>query len=90
MKKVIFVILALCFAGSLALAGEAAKPADEKAMATEAAPGVVVVSDEAKDKTDAIVATEEVKDEATLEKEAADKAAADKLAAEKVDTTAKK
>ena len=88
MKKVIFVILALCFASSLALAGEAAKPADEKAVVTEAAPGVVVVSDEAK--TDAIVATEEVKDEATLEKEAADKAAADKLAAEKVDTTAKK
>jgi uncharacterized protein YdbL (DUF1318 family) len=82
MKKVLFVILALCFVSSLALAQEAAKPADDKAVAeTGAASGVVVVSDEAK--TDAAVVTDETK-MTEEEKMAADKVAADKAAAEKV------
>ncbi|MDD5129398.1 MAG: hypothetical protein PHO40_07105 [Candidatus Omnitrophica bacterium] len=82
MKKALFVILVLCFVSSLALAQEAAKPADDKAMMeTGAASGVVVVSDEAK--TDAAVATDETK-MTEEEKAAADKAAADKVACETV------
>ena len=82
MKKVLFVILSLCFVSSLALAQEAAKPADDKAMAeTGVASGVVVVSDEAK--TDAAVVTDETK-MTEEEKAAADKAAVEKVASETV------
>ncbi|MCK9431261.1 MAG: hypothetical protein M0R17_14935 [Candidatus Omnitrophica bacterium] len=82
MKKVLFVILALCFVSSLALAQEAAKPADDKAVVeTGAASGVVVVSDEAK--TDAAVVTDETK-MTEEEKAAADKAAVEKVASETV------
>lgn len=72
MKKVIFVILALCFVSYLAFAQEAAK--SDKAAAKTDTTGVVVVSDETK--TDEAAATDETK---TLEEEkaAVEKAKAD-------------
>ena len=72
MKKILFVILALCFAGSLALAQETAKPAEQKdEMATEEVSDVVVVSDEAKGTTEVAAVTEEVQEETPAENEAA-------------------
>ena len=69
MKKALLLVLALCFAGTLVLAQDAAKPADEKsAVATEAVAETAVVSDEAKDKTGVLATSEEAKDETTEEK----------------------
>lgn len=69
MKKALLLVLALCFAGTLVLAQDAAKPADEKsAVATEAVTETAVVSDEVKDKTGVLATSEEAKDETTEEK----------------------
>jgi len=81
MKKVLFVLLVLCFVSTLALAQEAAKPVEEKAVVATEDLGVVVVSDEAKDKVAAVVTDETNMTEE--EKMAAEKAEAEKMEAEK-------
>ncbi|MFA5350567.1 MAG: hypothetical protein WC357_04455 [Candidatus Omnitrophota bacterium] len=79
MKKVLFVILALCFAGTLALAEEMTKPVDEEVVVvTEESSPVVAGSDESKDMTDVAAATDASKDETAVQ-----------CTAEETDTTMK-
>ncbi|TAM40368.1 hypothetical protein EPN54_02700 [bacterium] len=83
MKKVLFVIMALCFVSTLALAADMVKPADDKAMkAKPAATSTGVVMSDETTTTEKTVATSMVKDESMPAVKDAD--------TKKVDPTAQK
>lgn len=65
MKKMLFVLIALCFVSSLALAEDMAKPADDKAIKAKpaATSTEVVASDETATTTEKAVTDDTVKDE---------------------------
>jgi Flp pilus assembly protein TadG len=74
MKKVLFVILALCFAGTLAFAQEADMSTAAKEVATTPAVSSteVATSETTTTNTEAVLATDEAKDEAAATKDAAE------------------
>jgi hypothetical protein len=64
MKKVLFVIMAICFISTLALAEEAVKPADDKVVATQAPSTAVVAAKETVTTTGTVLTAEPVKEQA--------------------------
>ena len=61
MKKILFVMMALCFVSTLALAEEAVKPVDNSVVAPVATTAVVA-GDETVVTTDAVLTAEPVKE----------------------------